>query len=269
MSRDDLDRRDRYASVLRCAAETVGGTALLAPLLRVPLADLERWVAGTEAAPLGAFLGALDFVAGGPFARRTHRVQVAVVAPAAPRTRTSAPVARSAVRVLFGLTLLFSLGLVAPAILSGNALLDLRTAAQVAASLCAAAVILGWCTRATLGSRWAGASILVTGAATICLSYLAWENTRPTLDAPAVVPAAEVHAQAPALPPIAPIARRRPQAPPLSLTPVLEHEFDDACSSMTALASLLCQERVRLDYCADREGTESMCPSVIPASLPY
>jgi hypothetical protein len=56
---------------------------------------------------------------------------------------------------------------------------------------------------------------------------------------------------------------------------------EQRCSSLSALASLqclrceqetgvrwwLCQERVRLQYCDGREGTEAQCPSVIPASL--
>ena len=59
-----LPKRERYASALRQAARSVGGSARLAALLRVPPPDLRRWTAGAETAPLKVFLAALKIVAG-------------------------------------------------------------------------------------------------------------------------------------------------------------------------------------------------------------
>lgn len=39
-----------------------GGQKKLARYLRVPLADLEKWLAGSDAPPMSAFLKAVDFV---------------------------------------------------------------------------------------------------------------------------------------------------------------------------------------------------------------
>ncbi len=51
-----------YVRTLQKAAELAGGRKKLARHLRVPLADLERWLAGDEAPPAATFLRAVDLV---------------------------------------------------------------------------------------------------------------------------------------------------------------------------------------------------------------
>lgn len=72
-------RRERYAAVLREAAQQVGGAPRLAALLEVPLEDLQRWIDAAEAAPLRVFLAALEFVAGGSFPRQPDPLRVAIL----------------------------------------------------------------------------------------------------------------------------------------------------------------------------------------------
>ena len=74
-----MDQRARYSQALRAAADTLGGAARLAVYLRVPSNRLESWLAGREVPPLGAFLGALDVIADGPFAPQPHPIRVAVL----------------------------------------------------------------------------------------------------------------------------------------------------------------------------------------------
>ena len=51
-----------YSRTFQKAAELAGGTKKLARELRTPLADLEKWMAGTAAPPLPIFLKAIDLV---------------------------------------------------------------------------------------------------------------------------------------------------------------------------------------------------------------
>jgi hypothetical protein len=51
-----------YSRTFQKTAEFAGGSARLARLLRVPLADLEKWSAGAETPPLPVFLRAIDLV---------------------------------------------------------------------------------------------------------------------------------------------------------------------------------------------------------------
>ena len=51
-----------YARTLQKAAELSGGQKQLARMLRVPLAELEKWIAGEAAPPMSVFLKAIDFV---------------------------------------------------------------------------------------------------------------------------------------------------------------------------------------------------------------
>jgi hypothetical protein len=51
-----------YARTLEKAAELCGGRKQLARQLRVPLADLERWLAGADLPPMSAFLKAIDLI---------------------------------------------------------------------------------------------------------------------------------------------------------------------------------------------------------------
>jgi hypothetical protein len=51
-----------YGRTLQKAAELAGGHKKLARYLRVPLSDLEKWIAGTGKPPIGTFLKAVDLV---------------------------------------------------------------------------------------------------------------------------------------------------------------------------------------------------------------
>ena len=51
-----------YGRTFQKAAELAGGTKKLARQLRVPLADLEKWIAGAAIPPLPTFLKAIDLV---------------------------------------------------------------------------------------------------------------------------------------------------------------------------------------------------------------
>ena len=51
-----------YARTLQKAAELSGGQKQLARTLRVPLAELEKWIAGEDTPPMSVFLKAIDFV---------------------------------------------------------------------------------------------------------------------------------------------------------------------------------------------------------------
>jgi hypothetical protein len=51
-----------YARTMQKAAELCGGPKKLARHLRVPLGELEKWIAGSEAPPTATFLKAVDLV---------------------------------------------------------------------------------------------------------------------------------------------------------------------------------------------------------------
>ena len=51
-----------YVRTLQKAADLAGGRKKLARQLRVPLAELDRWMAGDEAPPIATFLKAVDLV---------------------------------------------------------------------------------------------------------------------------------------------------------------------------------------------------------------
>jgi hypothetical protein len=51
-----------YSRTFLKAAELLGGPKKLARELRVPQADLEKWIAGTATPPLPVFLKAIDLV---------------------------------------------------------------------------------------------------------------------------------------------------------------------------------------------------------------
>jgi hypothetical protein len=56
------DDKQVYTRTLQKAAELCGGRKKLARELRVPLADLERWLAGAEKPPISTFLKAIDLI---------------------------------------------------------------------------------------------------------------------------------------------------------------------------------------------------------------
>ena len=51
-----------YSRTLQKAAEASGGAKRLARTLRVPLIDLEKWIAGKDEPPMAVFLKAVDLV---------------------------------------------------------------------------------------------------------------------------------------------------------------------------------------------------------------
>ena len=51
-----------YSRTLQKAAEAAGGQKKLAHLLRVPLGELEKWIADKDEPPMAVFLKAVDLV---------------------------------------------------------------------------------------------------------------------------------------------------------------------------------------------------------------
>lgn len=55
-----------YARALRRAADVVGGKSTLREQLRVPMSELERWMAGADKPPMDVFLKAVDIISAAP-----------------------------------------------------------------------------------------------------------------------------------------------------------------------------------------------------------
>ena len=51
-----------YSRTLQKASDAAGGPKKLARVLRVPLADLEKWLADKDEPPMAVFLKAVDLV---------------------------------------------------------------------------------------------------------------------------------------------------------------------------------------------------------------
>jgi hypothetical protein len=51
-----------YSRTLQKAAELIGGRAKLCRHLRVPLAELEKWIEDRTVPPIGVFLRAVDLI---------------------------------------------------------------------------------------------------------------------------------------------------------------------------------------------------------------
>ena len=294
-------RRERYANVLRTAADAVGGVARLARVLRAPQDEVERWLDGAEEAPLEVFLASLDLVAAGPFVRESRGVRVAalpleasVPSPQAAEQLPSSQVGRAFDRAV--VPTLLGAALIAAACLFAS--LPLRNALPLVAWLCIVAILLAWCAIAT---RSAGAQVRTVGQAavlvTICflgasLVYRSEDQvllrapapTLKTIDLPQFAAADEITPEKPHLsasrPKVLRAALRLAPISHASAGSTAPAAFDDACASLTGVASLqclrcaseggvwrlLCQEKARLEYCQHREGTEALCPSVIPVS---
>jgi hypothetical protein len=300
-------RRVRYATVLRTAADAVGGTARLARVLRVPPDELERWLEGAEEAPLEVFLASLDLVAAGPFVRESRGVRVAALPVDAPlpAPQPAAPLPsdppgwafdRAVVPTLLGAALIAAACLFAS--------LPLKNALPLVAWLCIVAILLAWCASATRNAatqvRAVGqAAVLVTicflGASLVYRSEdpepapLQAPAARPkTIDRPVVAVAAEIttakpHHGSPSRPKVVRAALGPfPSTSHAASGATAPAVSDDACVSLTGVASLqclrcanegvvsrlLCREQVRREYCQRREGMEPQCPSVIPVSPP-
>jgi hypothetical protein len=70
-----MEQKARHELVIREAAEALGGSQVLSRYLGVDRAEVERWLAGLDLAPLPAFMSALDVIADGPYvSRRPIRV---------------------------------------------------------------------------------------------------------------------------------------------------------------------------------------------------
>ena len=191
---------------------------------------------------------------------------------------------------LLGASLTFGAGLFATAIYTEGALLALRTAAEFIGWLFVIATLAGLLSmrRASFGPICAASVTLCSGLAVLYMSYFFEWNERPS---PVIRHAAA--AETFSLQPVAytykviePVMRpaevqRAPRrkiaaaAQPVSLV-------TDACSALTGVESLqcnrcaaklglswvMCQESVRLEYCASEAGDERTCPSPIPHSHP-
>jgi hypothetical protein len=55
-----LEQDDTYRAALVRAAQILGGVRPLSDRLRVPMADLTRWLAGDGKPPIGVFLRVID-----------------------------------------------------------------------------------------------------------------------------------------------------------------------------------------------------------------
>jgi len=287
---DATSRRERYANVLRTAAHAVGGVPRLARVLRAPQEEVEHWIDTTEEAPLEAFLASLDLVAAGPFVRETRILRVAAIAPAAPGSAFDRAI----------LPTLLGAALIAAACLFAS--LPLKNAAPLVAWLCIVALLLAWCVRATrnAGTQTVRTVGQVAVLVTVCflgasLVYRSDERmqVRPALPAPKTVAQPKLAASAASAAEKPHRRAARPKVLQAAFAPLssisqaaagssVPAAFEDACASLTGAASLqclrcaneagvwrlLCQEKARLEYCQRREGTDSLCPSVIPASPP-
>src|SRR5688572_23397778 len=85
-----------YARALRRAADVVGGKSALRELLRVPMSELEGWLAGADKPPMDVFLKAVEIIsavppAGSALERSRGRRQEAQQL----RTKTAAKLARA------------------------------------------------------------------------------------------------------------------------------------------------------------------------------
>ena len=197
--------------------------------------------------------------------------------------------------ILLGASLTFGAGLLATAIYTEGALLALRTASEFIGWLFVLAALAGLMSlrRPSFGAICAASVTLCSGLAVLYMSYFFEWNERPS----AVIGHAAA-AETLSLRPVAytykviePVMRPaevqeapRQEAPrrkivasaqPVSLV-------KDACSALTGVESLqcsrcgeklgfswvMCQESVRLEYCASGAGDERTCPSPIPHSHP-
>src|SRR5688500_2606255 len=200
--------------------------------------------------------------------------------------------------ILLGAALTFGAGLLATVIYTEGALLTLRSAAQVIVWSFVLATLAGLMglRRPSLGPICAASVTLCSGLAVLYMSYFFAWNERPS---PAIRHAAA--AETLSLRPVAyqviePVMRHEARvlepAKEAAKPPALRRKIvasaqpvslvTDACSALSGVESLqcnrcaeqlglswvMCQERVRLEYCASEAGDERACPSPIPQSHP-
>jgi len=190
--------------------------------------------------------------------------------------------------ILLGAALTFGAGLLATVIYTEGALLTLRTAAQVIGWSFVLATLAGLMglRRPSLGPICAASVTLCSGLAVLYMSYFFEWNERPS---PAFrhVAAAETFslqpvayqviepAMHPAEVQVAPRRKVVASAQPVSLAAGacsalsgVESLQCNRCAEQLGLSWVMCQERVRLEYCASEAGDERACHSPIPQSHP-
>lgn len=74
-----MDRHSRYVAAISRAEQILGSRDRTAAFFGVPPEKVQAWLEGREAPPLEVFLGSLDVIADGPYARRGRRMRVAVI----------------------------------------------------------------------------------------------------------------------------------------------------------------------------------------------
>jgi hypothetical protein len=193
--------------------------------------------------------------------------------------------------ILLGASLTFGAGLLATVIYTEGALLTLRTAAQVIGWSFVLATLAGLMglRRPSLGPICAASVTLCSGLAVLYMSYFFEWNERPS---PAFrhVAAAETFSLRPvayqviepAMPneirvvdvpkaaakPPAPLRKIVASASACSAFTGVESLQCNRCAEQLGLSWVMCQERVRLEYCASEAGDQQACPSPIPQSHP-
>jgi hypothetical protein len=196
-----------------------------------------------------------------------------------------------------GVTLVVGGCLLASAVYGDGPLLSSRTAAQITGWLCICAILVELCTtlrarglrhlrRPSFAQGVAGATTLCTGAIILYLSYFEWSDFPA---APIREAAAAAVAREPVAYKIAELPRGMPDAsfipvqadlyrsskvarPPtwqLVATATQLHVPDEPCATERGVWRLLCEEQVRVEYCAGRQDFDAVCPSPIPASPPH
>lgn len=175
-------------------------------------------------------------------------------------------------QVLLAATLALGAGLLAFSGSGDTAFMSSRSAAQAIGWLCLVCALAG-----VRGLRQAGASqaaaaaiTLLTGASVLYVSYFQWSEVSPPQAELKLIPRASLEA-APATPPAekrAVRAVRHAVEDPCFLVAGADLLQCRRCVRESGLRALFCAEQARLDYCGERRGPDSACPSPIPASLP-
>jgi len=203
--------------------------------------------------------------------------------------------------VVIGAALVFGGCLLVSATYGEAPLLASRTAAQITGWLCVAALLVDLCAmtlrsrglrhlpRPTFGQAVAGVTTMLTGALMLYVSYFEWSELpgMPMRQAAAAVlpaqlprgmpdasfiPAAFYLPKAEAYQPVAALHNlpAAPRAAKQLVASVVDlHAAEAACSLLGGFSRLWCVEQMRLEYCADRQGADLVCPSPIPTSPPY
>ena len=207
--------------------------------------------------------------------------------------------------ILLGASLTFGAGLLATAIYTEGTLLALRTAAEFIGWSFVVATLVGLMglRRASLGPVCAASVTLCSGLAVLYMSYFfEWNDERPSPVIRHAAAAETFSLQPVTYQVIEPVMRKEVRAPdlpqaeakplpprkvvasaqPVSPAALPVSRAAGACSALTGVESLqcnrcaeklglswlMCQESVRLEYCAGEAADERTCPSPIPQSHP-